>query len=262
MTNKKIYFIYKKYSIRKEFWFPYYFSSNENDFVYSNNLATCQNEFGCTIGETKSHSKIHLNIPYHLNNFQNENKNIALGCSFTYGQGIEKCNTYPSLLGYSNYGVNGIGIDSIYLNLVNLLKEKDCEKIIILFPALERRLLRFQKKEYHFRVPVGLMSDANVLLKEDYYWASQDFLQNEIQKTMKQIVDDVENEYSIEYLKKISKLSSNIFVSSYNKTTYKILPKFFKNILPKFDKIDTAHDDIHHPGPKSHQRWVKKCFNM
>ena len=122
MTNKKNYFIYKKYSVKEEFWFPYYFSSNANDFVYSNNLATCKNEFGCTVDETKSHSKIHLNIPYHPNNFQNENKNIALGCSFTYGQGIEKCTTYPSLLGYSNYGVNGIGIDSIYLNLLNLLK--------------------------------------------------------------------------------------------------------------------------------------------
>ena len=52
-----------------------------------------------------------------------------------------------------------------------------------------------------------------------------------------------------------------LYLSSWDEETYEYLeshPKF-NNVLPFFEKIDLAKDQVH-PGPKSHKEWSDKAI--
>ena len=98
------------------------------------------------------------------------------------------------------------------------------------------------------------------LYEQDHYWIDSKELKELEHENQKLIIQDKDNVYSKSFLEKISKLPCDIGVSSWSPETYEILPKYFKNILPFFEKIDLALDG-RHPGVKSHKNWVEKIKN-
>jgi hypothetical protein len=240
-------------------WFPNYYSKNKIDFVYSNNLATCQGVEGCWEGEKTRHLSRHLNVPYHPSVKPEVNDKFALGCSITYGTAMDRTRTWPALIGYENFGIPSTGIDSIFYNASRLVELFKPKTMIIMFPDVSRRLLEFERGGYFFRIPITI-SSLGELYDQDYYWIGSKEIKDLALKTQRQIVIDENNDHSKHYLQKISDLSCDIRVSSWSRETYKILPNYFKNILPFFEKIDKALDHRHH-GPLSHKNWVEKLKN-
>ena len=242
-------------------YFPWYHSKKEIDFVYLNQLATCTNSVGCWSGEENIHLDEWPNVPYDpLITCQNGD-NFALGCSVTYGSGVEKSLTWPSLLELHNFGQPGIGVDSIYHIASQVVGKWSPGKIIIIFPELSRRLIKFTKGDYHFRFPCTINGPVNPLVAySDYYHLKAKELDGMFQDLKKEMVLDDGNTYARRYLKLISELPCEIQVSSWSQETYEILPNYFKNVLPLFNRTDRALD-ASHPGPLSHKNWVEELKN-
>ncbi len=241
-------------------YFPHYYSKKKFDFVYLNNYLTCTGPEGCWDGEESVHDDLFPNQPYDPSIIPSASDNFALGCSFTYGTAMDRSKCWPSLIGYRNFGLGGSGIDAIFNNASQLIEMFKPKKIIILFPNLERRLLEFKSKGHHFRIPNGINGILGEMYEQDHYWIDRKELKALEQENQKLIIEDKDNVYSKSFLEKISKLPCDIGVSSWSPETYKTLPKYFKNILPLFEKIDFALDDTH-PGVESHKNWVEKIKN-
>ena len=214
-------------------YFPYHYSKNRIDFVYNN----------------------------HFGKFQAPNPagKIALGCSQTFGIGIDKTETWPALLGYDNYGVPAIGVDAIFCNAKRIIELYQPKSMIIMFPNMDRRLLQFQKGDYYFRIPV-LINHLEDLFDQDYYWIKSDELKQKISSECNEIIKDEDNEHSKKFLQLISALPCDIHVSSWSNGTYEQLPKYFKNVLPSFEGVDKSSDGQHY-GPLSHKKWAESIKN-
>ena len=65
-------------------------------------------------------------------------KKIALGCSHTYGIGVEKHEAWPALLGAVNYGVPGASSDLIVRTLPDILEKEQPDTVYILWPDWSR----------------------------------------------------------------------------------------------------------------------------
>jgi hypothetical protein len=243
---------------------------NIDGWVFNQNLHSCTNDDGCYLGEKNEHKEEFISLPYKKDIFYNKNKKtdyLILGCSVTYGTAVEKNKIWPNLIGKKNINLSvpGFGIDTIYITLKNALKEFSFKKLIILFPNLERRLFQIGKKQNALSIPLTInMEITDIEFQESNYYGidSKDFLQG-YQKTKKKIIKDINNIYSKKIMAKISKLfdKNKIFVSSWNRETYKILPNHFKNILPFFETIDLANDKKH-MGPKSHEKWANSIKSL
>ena len=257
------------------FWFPYFYSNKKIDFVFQNNLASCQSEDGCWEGESEPHRDEKLNVPFDPGiNFEKGDL-IALGCSVTYGNSLPKAKRWPDQLGLKNFGVPGLGIDSIYYNARMMSDIYQPGSITILFPNMARRLLEFESKGNYFRMscpynkqvirnPLDYLKKFLLELIEDpadkdtyrdHFWISREAIQKLTEETIKKIVDDVDYDHSRGYLEKIASLPCPVMVSSWDEETYDILPQYFKNVLPFFKKVDVAKDGKH-PGPDSHRFWA------
>ena len=221
-------------------WFPFYYSTNRLDFV--NNTQNYQ-----------------ANVPYDPHIRPTANSKMALGCSQTYGWGMDNSYAWPALLGYDNYGVPGLGVDGIFYNAKRLIESFQPQRMIIMFPNLERRLLEFERRGHFFKIPI-LVDESEGLLDRDFYWIRGEELKELAEETRKKIVKDEDNAHSKKFLQMISALPCDIWVSSWDRQTYDILPRYFKNVLPYFEKFDRASDDVHH-GPKSHEKWAKNVKN-
>jgi len=221
-------------------WFPFYHSTNRIDFV--NNTQNYQ-----------------ANVPYDPQIPPATGGKVALGCSQTYGYGMEKSSAWPSLLGYDNFGVPGIGIDGIYYNAKRLIELFEPRRMIIMFPNLERKLLEFERRGHFFKIPIS-PNDYDDLLDRDFYWITGDELKGLAEETRKQIVKDEGNAHSKKFLQMISALPCDIWVSSWDRKTYETLPRYFKNVLPQFEELDLASDGGH-IGPISHEKWAKDIKN-
>lgn len=240
-------------------WFPHFYSKRKVDYVYSNNLATCRNLDGCYHGESKGHLDIYFNTPYHPKVNGLRTSKIGLGCSMTFGTGVEKHKTWPALLGYKNLGMPGIGVDGIYYNLVRLIEDFRPHKVIICFPNMERKLLIFKKKNFYFRIPVSV-SDDMPNYDRDFFCISRSEIKELIMKTKEQIQKENIIEYSSHFLKKISKLDVDLTVGTWCEYTMPHLSHFFKNPLPLFYKHDLSNDRQHH-GVESHKNWAEIIKN-
>ena len=63
---------------------------------------------------------------------------IALGCSHTYGTGVEKHEAWPALLGAENLGIEGISIDYIARKINKCLEQYNPTTVYILWPNWTR----------------------------------------------------------------------------------------------------------------------------
>jgi hypothetical protein len=240
------------------FWFPHYYSKRKIDFVYGNNLHTCTGVEGCWGGENLVHTEGLINAPFDRSVSPKQGDNFALGCSQTYGSAVDKNRTWPALIGYHNFGTPGAGVDSIFYNAYRIVELFKPKTMIIVFPSLSRRLLEFQRGDYFFRIPCSINDLwSGELYEKDHYWIDRKQLGEMLLNIEKQMVEDTDDQYSKNFLTRISDLPCDTYVSSWNHETYEILPKYFKNVLPFFDKIDLALDQKHH-GPLSHEKWAEK----
>ena len=227
-------------------WFPYYFSKKKIDWVNKNH----------------PYIKIFGNFPYDPTKRKRKFDKIALGDSVTFGNDIPAKNRYCSIVGYENFGVRGLGIDSVYYNLIQIKKLFKPKKIIILLPGCARRLISFKSKGYYFRIPGLLEMPLNDFpFDRDTFWTKKKTLHQLIENNNHKIVKDHNFSYQKKFLKKIAELDPHVMISSWSDTTYNFLPQYFTNILPKFEQVDFGEDGKH-PGIISHKKWAKNIQNL
>jgi hypothetical protein len=84
------------------------------------------------------------NIDYNTDNY--ERNIIFLGCSITYGEGVENQDTYPSKVqqlsnnkwNCMNFGISGGSIDMAYL-IYHKIKDLDIDTLVFQWPSFYRR---------------------------------------------------------------------------------------------------------------------------
>jgi len=100
-------------------------------------------------------------------------RNIAfLGCSLTYGLGVDNKDTYPSKIqnlsdnkwNCINLGISGGSIDMAHL-IFNKIKHLDIDDIVIQWPSFYRRAY-FENKDYKPYVP--MLTKDDMKLTEDF----------------------------------------------------------------------------------------------
>ena len=251
---------------KKIFYNPW---ATVNGWIFNKNLHSCTNPDGCYLGEKNHHIEEFISLPYAKDIFNNSNKKtnyLVLGCSMTYGIGINKNKIWPNLITKKNINLScpGFGIDSIYITLKKALQEFSFDKVIIVFPNLDRRLVKIKNNDAIYSIPFTFNLNYNApIFKNNYYGTARNNISVQLEKTKKKIVKDIDNIYSKKFLHKISHLvlPDNIFVSSWVKTTYEILPNYFVNILPFFSKMDQANDNQHY-GEVSHEKWANSINSL
>ncbi len=277
-----------KENMKKFFWCPYYYSFKRNDFVFDNRLVchfentTFEGVFGRDIEtaepwllDQQMKKKVYENMP-HPPHEQDKNYEFGcFGCSVTRGSALIPKDAWPMLLTGDplNLSLGGLGIDGIYLNLVNALKKFNWDTTVILLPNLTRKLTRFTLPSGAVtRVPSTLQSEwANMSFK---HWAwktfnrqlSKDDLdrwKKLYNRNFKFLVDGHCEEYSRTIIRMIievcKKSGRPFYLSSWDEETYDYLEssQVPDNVLPFFEKVDLARDMIH-PGPKSHRNWIEE----
>lgn len=277
--NGKLNLIVKK-NMKRFFWSPFYTSDKRNDFVYDNRLA-------CLAEGTEHYQnldqrlgeKVYLNLPHKT---IDENKSFGLGCfgcSVTFGTALDYKEVWPSLLtqNHLNLSLPGLGIDGIYLNLLNGLKKFDWQTTVIVLPNWERKILRFHLPSGQVtRVPAALTSEwAHHQFK---HWAWKTFnrqltqsdrsrWKNIYQKNFQSMMDGKVEKYSKKILTMIVDLCERhgkpLYLTSWDEDVYTELKSFIesKRILPFFETIDEAVDRLH-PGPDSHKKWADKARGL
>ena len=255
-------------------FFDYHYSREKNDYVFNIGILGCPNETRCTSTCREVHKKVNLEPYYDLKNKKKlENSVACFGCSFTYGSGLSEENTWPSILESKmnipilNFGVSGLGIDSIYNNLVKSLEYFQFRKVIFLFPSFERRLLRFKFNEDFFKIPITLQKKSDSYITRGYKFIKPNFILPKIEKIKRKIVNDRNNRYSKTIINKIFKLckDKNIksFCSSWNSEVYEYIKKNAGNVLPPFPRLDMFKErasDGEHPSGKHYEYWVNQIY--
>lgn len=267
-------------NIRKFFWSPFYSSRKRNDFVYDNRLACLAEgtDHYPTIDERLG-EKVYTNLPHKDIDRNNDFKLGCFGCSITFGTGLDYKEAWPSLLTHDhlNFSLPSLGIDGIYLNLVNSLKKFEWKTTVIVLPNWERKILRFH-------LPSGEVTRVPTTLTHEWaqghftHWAWKTFnrqlseddrrrWKKIYQKNFRSLVDGKVERYSKKVLTKIVKLCENhdrpLYLTSWSEDTYDSLESFVESdrILPFFEKIDEARDMVH-PGPNSHKKWADQTKSI
>ena len=280
--NGDFYFNIKD-NLKQFLFFPYYYSSNENDFIYNNVVHDCDNPIGCLHGmvrEPPHKNKTWSNLPYDQKNLTKgqEIEVACFGCSITYGKSIYKQECWPQLISKNiktkiiNFGQPSLGADSIYQILKNSLDEFKIKKVIILFPDLNRMLAVFKKSNNFFRLPlVFTKNDHSGTFYTNNFWFSLKeigVLIGECKKNLK--LDSYSyKSNSKNFILKIKELLAQkeipFLFSSWDKETYSFLELELNknNLLPFFETIDTSEEAGPYekfPGPLSHKEWIKKSL--
>ena len=248
-----------KNNINRFFWSPFYSSKKRNDFVYDNRLVcSFVDEHG--ILETMTpwqvdvqiEKKEYNNVPHPPFDEDNNYEFGCFGCSVTHGVGLDKDQVWPSLLSpnHLNLALSSLGIDGIYLNLVNALKKFDWNTTVIVLPNWERKIMRYNLPTGQIiRVPSTINSEwAHSLFK---HWAWQTFnrqlsrddvirWKKQYNRNFKFLMEDKCGEYSRRVLDKIigvcREAGKPLYLSSWDEETYEYLVSHptFNNVLPFF----------------------------
>ena len=260
------------------FWCPYYFSDKKDDFVFRNwYLDDYESDTIPYDGGPGTAKKNYMNEPHHYYDKNLKYSFACFGCSVTRGTGLTNKQIWTNLIDKNNINlaVAGLGFDGIFLNLKNAMKKFQFDKVVILLPNFERRLVRikFPKMNAYCRITVNTntLDWHHSRLK---HWAWQNigiWCDNEQLEKWKKIykkkaVDMVmgfkDNAFSKRVLDRILRLlkqsDKQFYLSSWDEEVYNYLVNMGSiadNVLPFFKKIDYAIDNCH-PGPLSHAGWV------
>ena len=259
-----------KYKFDKEQqrnWFPYSYSKDPDNFIIQNGVhGRCPN--------TTCKEDCQEDNKDYWKNFTEDDvvdKEIDIGCfgcSFTYGSFLSYENTWPALLQESlmkktgNFGVPGGGVDACFINLKNCFKKHKIKTAIVLLSPFERRLCRFEKQGYYFQMPVGSHTDWPYDDNIANNFFDRSFIIQQIKNTNKEIIEDIDNNYSIEILNQLIHFCNvnniKLYLSSWSSDVYKYLKNRFTNLLP-FYNLNTVKEragDGQHPCKGHNQIWV------
>ena len=170
----------------------------------------------------------------------------VLGDSFTYGAYLDNEHTWPVILEkklkktVNNLAVAGAGVDLIYNNFVKLIKQYSFEKIMIVLPNLERRIIKCRfDNEKIYRVPSSFSPDND---DNPWRYANYPVVKKKRKHVEQQIVKDIDCLYSKKIIKKLinvaEKYKINLFLSSRSKETYTFLQSLQlmnSKLLPFYD---------------------------
>lgn len=106
--------------------------------------------------------------PVDLNTKNYERNIVFLGCSLTYGEGVDNKNTYPSRVqqlsddkwNCINLGIYGGSIDMAYL-IFNKVKNLNIDDIVIQWPSFYRRAY-FEDNYYKPYLPMQTLDDMEL----------------------------------------------------------------------------------------------------
>lgn len=251
-------------------WFPYAYSEKKEDFIIQNGVHARCPSMPCEPDCNEQN-------PDYWKNFSIEDQidgDIEIGCfgcSFTYGSFLQQNESWPGLLQkelgshVGNFGVPGGGVDTCFINLKNAYTKFNISTAIVLVPHLNRRLNFFQVRHLYFQYPIGPHTEWNYADNISSVFFKKSYITKQIKDTKKEIVNDLENSYSLGYLKKITEFCKdkeiNLFLSSYDLGLYRNFQKSnYCNVLSFYDinfVQERACDNIH-PTEIHNKIWIDK----
>ena len=264
-----------KKNIKRFRWSQFVFSKNRHGMIYRNSILGCTSEHGCCPAK-----ECHHDDPWQLfdiDKFADKDHydTVALGCSITAGTGILKDQCWPSLLksnGHKvlNLGIPGGGIDSIFINTINIIKNgTKFDQLIILLPSMARQLVRVPRHGMTFNFLTTPQSGETNPDNHFNIYFSKEEIHDLVKKHTKNIVM---SDYVSRNKKLIKRLISclesaevRFKISSWADETYEVLNSCVapNNLLPKFnEKKDKSTGIDGHPSEKIHQKWVYAITSM
>ena len=201
-------------------------------------------------------------LDYTDNNLKiNKNKKfydiICVGCSYTYGEGVEEKSTWPFLLGQKldksvgNLGVSGMSIHGCLRQTLYSLKNYNSDKIIILLPNFERILYKFK-----FLNNFAFYNFTSQSIHKTYLYKFFSY-EEQIKRVLK---NGIRNGKRI--INYFNNLNKNIYLTSWDKEVYASIPDG-RNKLPKFPYINTFKKratDGSHPHKKHYELFVESIL--
>ena len=183
---------------------------------------------------------------------------FCVGDSFTYGHGVDRDETWPSLLNRNalNFGSKGLSHDGCVKNIKYILENSDCVKqIICLLPSATRKLFEFEFLGWKGSVPVGYNSKHT--LPNEFLSAINNIKDFIIQGNIKDDwiksctdIIDLCNEHKVE-----------CWLSTWSSDVYEHIPAEYR--LPIFPHITTFTErasDKSHPHKKHYELFVKNIM--
>jgi hypothetical protein len=257
-------------------WFPYYHSTHKSDYVYENSSVRCVGHPGryCDLPWCSEQSQINHWPNVDPEDLYPEHQSVDLacfGCSMTYGSSLSHGEEWPALArrdwqSVIKIAVPGIGVDGIYQNILKALMDFDIQKIVIVFPNLERRLLRWHTGEHWLRVPVSAVNLSQWARSRDHYnglfLPQKGWLERQTVRLYRESVTGRSARFSERLIERTQRLlrdsSISAHYSSWDPDTYRVLERTCtsEELLPPFP-LDRGAPDGHHTSAESHQAWYQ-----
>ena len=253
----------------------HYHSGRRDDFVFANQHLSVNDahDYWCydACGDRATWDQTHMakhfdNQPYlPVYRGQVHFQYGSFGCSYTRGTALARGEEWPALLhrdapAVINLAEAGIGADGIFLNLTRALEEFRLDRVIILFPRLERRLQRSFRDPWHLRFPLTVMSlDQEAPCDPMYVSTSQwadikakfrhDLMSGQLVRRSQRIIARV--------VRLLRDRGVPAWYSSWDVDTYRYLESFDLGsaLLPQFPANDRGALDGLHPSAEAHQQW-------
>ena len=182
---------------------------------------------------------------------------FCVGDSFTFGHGVNRDETWPSLINKKvyNFGSSGLSHDGCLKNVKYILKNSNYVKqIICLLPGATRKLLEFEFLRYKGCIPIYVHS-RNWNLPNEYQGAVEDvksFIFDE-----EAITNDWINCCN-EIINLCNKSNIECWISTWSEGLHKHIP--LQHRLPVFPHIETFTEranDGSHPHKKHYELFAK-----
>ena len=180
---------------------------------------------------------------------------FCVGDSYTFGHGVDKNETWPSLLKRNafNFGSKSLSHDGCVKNVKYILKNsRYVKQIICLLPPPARKLLNFEFLGCKGAIPVNYFTKYDLPKEFDH----------EINRIKKLIFEGSLNEEWVKACTDIIELCKKhkvkCWLSTWDHDMYQHIPN--KNRLPVFPKLNTFKErarDGSHPHKKHYELFVK-----
>ena len=197
-------------------------------------------------------------MDYKNNNLRSEEEKkydvFCIGCSVTYGIGLEKQHTWPELLSkrldcsVANFGVPGMSIHGCLRQALYCLDNFHVKKMIVLLPTFGRILHKFEflgNRAYYNYTPLAGESKVNFFDGKTN--------NNKIIKHSERFGKRI-----IKRLAEMSRPNLKIYLTSWDKDVYNFIPHG-DNKLPQYPSINTYKErasDGWHPHYKHNKLFV------
>ena len=181
---------------------------------------------------------------------------FCVGDSFTFGYGVARHETWPSMLDRSafNFGSKGLSHDGCVKNVKHILQNsKHVKQIICLLPGPTRKLFNFEFLGSHCSIPISYATSEYTLPEE---------FANEISDIKESILKgSISNEWikactDIIYL--CNKHKVECWLSTWDNDMYTHIPTEYR--LPIFPRLTTfvqRASDGSHPHRKHYELFIK-----